>query len=79
MPVLGSIKNESLKLLVHTNVRKSLERTRQVAPQPLVEEALAQLLQGARSPVNIGVADLIELATSPQALCRMEPTWHPWF
>jgi transformation/transcription domain-associated protein len=77
--VVSAIKNEALKMIVNSNVRKTLERTRMVAPQPLTDEAMNMLSQGGRSPVFAGVAELIELATNPKLLSRMEPTWHPWF
>ena len=28
--------------------------------------------------VGAGVLELMEAATHPGNLCRMEPTWHPW-
>jgi transformation/transcription domain-associated protein len=80
LAVVSAIKNEALKIVVNSNVRKTLERTRLVAPQPLSDEAMNLLFaQGGRSPVFAGVAELIELATNPKLLSRMEPTWHPWF
>ncbi|KAL6746236.1 hypothetical protein V8C86DRAFT_2445362, partial [Haematococcus lacustris] len=78
--MLGSIKNDTLQLLVVANVRKTLDRARQVAPQPFGDDTIAALLAGtARSTVNAGVAELVEQAINPKLLSRMEATWHPWF
>eukprot|EP00955_Chlamydomonas_euryale_P024972 262951-Chlamydomonas_euryale.AAC.2 len=67
------MRNETLKALVIVNVRKTLERVRGVAPDVPKEDTLPT------APVAAGVLDLIEAATHPSNLCRMEPTWHPWF
>ena len=29
--------------------------------------------------VNGRVMELVEAACNPKNICRMEPTWHPWF
>ena len=34
---------------------------------------------GARSSVQRGAHMLVEEATKAQNLCRLDPTWHPWF
>lgn len=69
------------KTLVVQNSRKAQERVKQLAPQQLnVEETLPLLLQGAmRCPVAQGAARIVEASTDPNALSRMEATWHPWY
>ena len=29
--------------------------------------------------VQKGAVSLVEAALNPRNLCRMDPTWHPWF
>lgn len=29
--------------------------------------------------VQRGAVTLVEAALNPRNLCRMDPTWHPWF
>lgn len=29
--------------------------------------------------VQAGAQELVDRAMSPVNLCRMDPTWHPWF
>lgn len=79
----SNLKPDTLKTLVASNTRKTLERVRAVAP--LVGEdgaALAhQLLvqPELRSSVGAGAQEVVEAAMNPKNLCRMEPAWHPWF
>jgi hypothetical protein len=64
------------------------------APSPGTDDTLAALLLGMpaaaggaflgkdgvpRALIAAGAYRLVEEATSPAALSRMEPTWHPWF
>lgn len=32
-----------------------------------------------RGPIHQQAVELAEAAASPKTLCRMDPTWHPWF
>ena len=71
----SAMKNEMLKALVASNVKKTLERVRVVAPNVGPDD-------GGNSPVPpvaAGVLELVDAATSIGNLCRMEATWHPWF
>lgn len=35
--------------------------------------------QGVPVSVQRGAQELVESALNPRNLCRMDPTWHPWF
>ncbi|KAK9813189.1 hypothetical protein WJX72_010368 [[Myrmecia] bisecta] len=61
-----------LKTLVQANVQHCLARLRQVAPPPQAGEALD-------ADVQRGAHELVDAATDPRNLCRMDPTWQPWF
>jgi transformation/transcription domain-associated protein len=50
-----------------------LERVRHFAPEPVSEDVLPS------RPVHYGALELSEAAMSPKTLCRMEPTWMPWY
>jgi hypothetical protein len=48
--------------------------------QAVTMELLGKLLSGGhRNVVAEGAVSLAAIATEPQYLSRMEPTWHPWF
>ena len=34
--------------------------------------------QGQAVSAQKGAQELVDQATSPRNLCRMDPTWHPW-
>jgi hypothetical protein len=58
----------------HAHTRtQTLERARTVSPAVPQEDALPSVA------VAGGVLELIDAACHPKNLCRMEPTWHPWF
>jgi transformation/transcription domain-associated protein len=50
-----------------------LERVRHFAPEPVSEDVLPS------RPVHHSALELAEAAMSPKTLCRMEPTWMPWY
>jgi phosphatidylinositol kinase/protein kinase (PI-3 family) len=31
------------------------------------------------APIHKQAVELAEAAVAPRTLCRMDPTWHPWF
>lgn len=62
-----------MKELVLANVYKTLARVKALAPIVPPEDTLPS------GPVSQGVMELITAATNMNNLCRMEPTWHPWF
>lgn len=70
---VAGMRNDTLKALVLVNVRKTLERARTVSPAVPSEDVLPSVA------VAGGVLELIDAACHPKNLCRMEPTWHPWF
>ncbi len=87
------MKNDMLKPLVARNMRMVLERVQRACPMVPPEDAAASPPQPGRPPqpqqpagavpqpsvVLPGLVELIAAATDPKNLCRMEPTWHPWF
>lgn len=68
-----NIKNEHLRNLVGGNVKRTVERIQQFAPRKPVEGELTQKV------INSGAAELVEAATNPLSLSKMDPTWHPWY
>lgn len=68
-----SVNNNTLKMLVAQNVRKTLERLRAMSPALVPEETLPM------NPINAGVQELIEQAIKPSNLCKQDVTWHPWY
>eukprot|EP00798_Chlamydomonas_sp_ICE-L_P011531 gene11531-34243_t len=68
-----AMKNETLKTLVGSNVKKTVDRVRILIPTASQDEAAP--MQGGSKDIS----DLLEQATSHANLCRMEATWHPWF
>ena len=49
-------------------------------PRKKIRPLLVPGAQGA-PPVSVqrGAQELVEAALNPRNLCRMDPTWHPWF
>lgn len=50
-----------------------MERLQYFAPLSTGEDDLP------RVPIHQQALELAEAAASPKTLCRMDPTWHPWF
>ncbi|GIL45633.1 hypothetical protein Vafri_2841, partial [Volvox africanus] len=87
------MKNETLKPLVTRNVRMVMDRVQKACPVVPPEDAAASPPGPGRPPqppqpggvvplpvpLLPGLTELIGAATDPKNLCRMEPTWHPWF
>ena len=69
--IAPNIKNEALKNLVVTNVKKTMERIGVFDLQRPGDTDVTGTLSGA--------VGLVESAISPKNLSRMDPTWHPWF
>lgn len=49
------------------------ERLKQFAPARVGEDEVP------RTPIHKGALELADAAMSAKMLCRMDPTWHPWF
>jgi transformation/transcription domain-associated protein len=57
-----------------------LWKVRELVPAPPAADAREQ--NGGELParaVHGRVMELVEAACNPKNICRMEPTWHPWF
>lgn len=76
--IVSGLKNEMIKSLVIKNSGAALARLREIAPSVAPEE-VQHVLVGRESTVIHGVRALVEAATEPRNLCKMEATWHPWF
>jgi hypothetical protein len=50
-----------------------IERLQYFAPLATREDELPGV------PIHQQALELAEAAASPKTLCRMDPTWHPWF
>jgi len=48
-------------------------RLEQFAPARVGEDEVP------RVPIHKTALELADAAMSPKTLCRMDPTWHPWF
>jgi transformation/transcription domain-associated protein len=58
----------------HTRTRTQVaDRLRHFAPTQVGEDDLPD------SPIHRQAVELAEAAVAPRTLCRMDPTWHPWF
>ncbi|KAL0051806.1 hypothetical protein WJX82_002492 [Trebouxia sp. C0006] len=66
-PNTHPLKPAQLKPLVQRNVKDCVDRLQLVAPSL------------ASDGVQKGAVSLVEAALNPRNLCRMDPTWHPWF
>jgi transformation/transcription domain-associated protein len=58
------------------NVEEVLVRCRMLSPAP-PRQLVAP--DGSCPSVQRGASTLVEAALSPKNLCRMDPTWAPWF
>ena len=66
------MKNDTLRALVGSNTKKTLDRVRMVAPSMLPDDQEP-------SAATAGVTELLDQAMAPKNLCRMEATWHAWY
>jgi transformation/transcription domain-associated protein len=64
-----------LVVMVQANVKEVLSKVHSLKPEP-PPAGNAELRKRA---VQEGVLNLVESALNPRNICRMEPTWHPWF
>ncbi|EIE23491.1 hypothetical protein COCSUDRAFT_65942 [Coccomyxa subellipsoidea C-169] len=67
----GAWRHPQLKQLVDHNIDQCLKRMGHVAP--------SRPQEGVPASVQRGAQELVESALNPRNLCRMDPTWHPWF
>ena len=58
------------------NVDEVINRCKMLSPTP-PRQAVAP--DGSCPSVQRGASTLVEAALSPKNLCRMDPTWAPWF
>lgn len=65
---------QDLKDLVKANIEHCVKRIHAVAPS---RDKI--VLGQAVADIQAGTSKLLEAAMNPHSLCRMEPTWHPWF
>ncbi len=65
--------SEQLKGVVQANVASVNMRLREMAADRPAEG------QNVTQPVHRRAQALVETATSPKALCRMEAIWQPWY
>ena len=65
-------RDPAARAAVDANLAGALARVRAAAPAAPGEATAA-------GSVQRGAAELVEAATNPRNLCRMDPTWHPWF
>jgi len=54
-------------------LRQVVDRLQHFAPMVSSEDELPS------RPIHQQALELAEAAASPKTLCRMDPTWHPWF
>eukprot|EP00239_Pterosperma_sp_CCMP1384_P010828 CAMPEP_0197867066 /NCGR_PEP_ID=MMETSP1438-20131217/44556_1 /TAXON_ID=1461541 /ORGANISM="Pterosperma sp., Strain CCMP1384" /LENGTH=398 /DNA_ID=CAMNT_0043485685 /DNA_START=424 /DNA_END=1620 /DNA_ORIENTATION=+ len=66
----------STDAMVHRNVETVVSNIKSMLP---VAPTLRENTQLPRRSVQKGVLDLLESALNPENICRMDPTWHPWF
>ena len=57
-------------------ILKTLMRVRAVKPHEVMSNQKSNV---SSQHLQKGAYDLVERAVNPEMLCRMEPTWHPWF
>ncbi len=71
--LVASVDAGKLQDMMVRNVDRLMGRLLQVAP--------AEISAGQAPPPNVqlGVIKLVELATSARCLCKLCPTWHPWY
>jgi phosphatidylinositol kinase/protein kinase (PI-3 family) len=64
-----------LKTMVKSNVANTINRMKAMKPT----EKINSKTNVSSQHLQKGAYDLVERAVNPECLCRMEPTWHPWF
>ena len=64
-----------LVIMVQNNVKEVLSKVNELRPEP-PPNTNAELK---KRSVQGGVLNVVESALNPRNICRMEPTWHPWF
>jgi transformation/transcription domain-associated protein len=67
---------DEVRVMATANVEEVLVRCRVLSPVP-PRQAVAP--DGSCPSVQRGASTLVEAALSPKNLCRMDPTWAPWF
>ena len=61
------------------NIKHVMAKVQRLCPE-VPRDAQGNLLEDLpRRAVQVGVLNLVEAAIDPRNICRMEPTWHPWF
>ncbi|KAK4791103.1 hypothetical protein SAY86_031516 [Trapa natans] len=73
----GEVNPVDLKHKITNNVEHVIGRVNRISPQFYSEEDV-DVMDPPQS-VQRGVTDLVRAALTPRNLCRMDPTWHPWF
>jgi len=68
----SGLMSQDLKTVVVANVEQCIKRLDMMAPPQKPNPS-------APADPHRGAAQLVKEALSPRNLCRMEPTWHPWF
>lgn len=58
--------------MVRLNSERGLDRLRQLTPKAPPGDSLA-------ADPQRGVHELVSAAVDPRNLCKMDPTWQPWF
>jgi len=78
-PATGLLSTD-LKVLVQNNVEQCLKRITTIAPSMDKHHGRQRTgsQAGPHDPQS-GTTQLLDAAMNPKNLCRMEPTWHPWF
>ena len=67
---------DEVRVMATANVEEVLVRCRMLSPSP-PRQLVAP--DGSCPSVQRGASTLVEAALSPKNLCRMDPTWAPWF
>lgn len=57
--------------MVRVNVDRAIERMSHIAPSPPTN--------GFAADPQRGVHELVSVAVDARNLCKMDPTWQPWF
>lgn len=65
------IASAQLQEMVRLNVERAVERMREVTPPQNKDNPAADPQRGAH--------ELVAQATDNRNLCKLDPTWHPWF
>ena len=68
--------------MVRNNVDRATDRMKQLGPSPVPKSPDGSgshaAAVGSIDPQR-GAHDLVMSATDPRNLCKMDPTWQPWF